>query len=221
MTVRPYRGKDYERMKPFGLSILVLGESSYNPEDRDGPLPPDWSERIINCVFKKERDITITRAASVFYGSLQAFSQRQQFWDTAAFTNCVQDSAGSGPRQRPTKLKWDRGQKAFHETIESLKPEFVLALGKELWDHAFRQDEGPCQVVSLQGNIGPYCVYPNSGGSSFVFGIRHPPLRQWGQVLGLSSIATTKVASATGTLRCPVADTRNKEVKQRQKTLWI
>ena len=179
MTVRPYKGKDYGKLKPFGLSILVLGESSYNKVDPDGPLPPDWSEQIIGWVYKNQRDITITRAACVPYGGLQSFGKRQEFWRTAAFTNYVQDSAGSGPRQRPTPLKWDRGRRAFQEALEDLTPEFVLVLGKELWDHAFRQDERPGQVVSLQAEKRPYCVYPNGTGTSFVFGIRHPVSFGW------------------------------------------
>ncbi len=54
MAVRPFRGKYYGEVSPFGLPILVLGESSYNSEHhpckRGELLPPDWNNRIIDCV---------------------------------------------------------------------------------------------------------------------------------------------------------------------------
>jgi hypothetical protein len=88
MLVRPYRGKNYGVEKPFGFSILVLGESSYDDETNvDGPLSANWSEGIISHVYREQRDPSITRAACVFAGELKPFSWRQRFWDTAAFTN--------------------------------------------------------------------------------------------------------------------------------------
>src|SRR5580704_5700685 len=114
MIVRPYRGERYGIERPFGLSILVLGESSYDCEENmDGLLPEDWSEGIIGHLFRNQRDRTITRAACVFSGQLESLAWRQEFWQTAAFTNYVQHSVGSGPRQRPTEAKWEYGRGAF------------------------------------------------------------------------------------------------------------
>ena len=121
MMVRPYRGHRYGIEKPFGLSIRVLGESSYDCENNpDGLLPEECSEGFIGHVFKNQRDNTITRAACVFSGGLRKFGWRQDFWRTAAFTNYVQHSAGSGPRQRPSGDKWEYGRPAFQKALDEL-----------------------------------------------------------------------------------------------------
>jgi hypothetical protein len=65
--VRPFRGERYGTVQPLGLSILVLGESSYNG-NRGGPLSADWNERIIGGVFKGDRDSTITRGVCLLAG---------------------------------------------------------------------------------------------------------------------------------------------------------
>jgi hypothetical protein len=178
--VRPYRGDRYTIDKPFGLSILVLGESSYDCDyNQNGLLPDNWSESIIGHVFRSERDISITRASCVFSGKLQSFAWRQEFWRTAAFTNFVQHSVGSSARQRPTKEKWEFGREALRETLDQLQPQFVLVLGKETWQMEFQRDEFRERRVSLHAETKPFCLRPHVGGFSFVFGINHPASWGW------------------------------------------
>jgi len=80
MTVReivqPFVGDRFGQHKPFGLSILVLGESSYNPEEPSGPLPSDWSKRIVQCEFNGTYGVFMTRCASVFFGTRQITPHR-------------------------------------------------------------------------------------------------------------------------------------------------
>jgi CheY-like chemotaxis protein len=171
MTIRPYRGDQYGIEKPFGLSILVLGQSSYDGNEHpDGLLPENWSELMIDHVLKNQRDPGLARAACVFWGGLQSHEWRRAFWRTAAFTNYLQHSVESGPHHRPPKKRWDRGHAAFQEVLDELRPQFVLALGKELWRSAFEGDQCSTQVVSLGSETRPFCLR----GSSFVFGITHP-----------------------------------------------
>ena len=177
--VRPYRGPGYGIEKPYGVKILVVGESSYYDETNvDGPLPEDWVQRIIGDVYNNKSDISITRAACVFSGRLEPFSWRQDFWRTAAFTNFVQNSAGAAPRDRPSAENWLHGANMFGRVLNELAPEFVLVLGKQLWARAFEPSESSDEVV--QGNwTKPYCILKHASGGAFAFGINHPASCGW------------------------------------------
>lgn len=178
--VRPYRGERYCIEKPFGLSILVLGESTFDcDKNPDGLLVENVSEGIIGHVFKGQRDRTITRAACVFSGELQTLAWRQEFWRTAAFTNFVQHNVGDGPRQRPKNEHWEYAHAAFPETLDVVKPQFVLALGVGMWNSTFHQNERAEQSVAFDGQTRPYCIFENGGVNSFVFGIPHPASWGW------------------------------------------
>jgi hypothetical protein len=180
MIVQPYIGERYGKEKPFGPSVLVLGESSYTDTlPVRAPLPSDWNRRIIACVKDRQQDPTITRAVGVFYGGFRDFDQRWEFWQTATFANFVQNNIGRS-RKRPTDEDWQGGAACFQEYLDELHPEFVLALGAELWPHLpkshFRSD---CEPVQLQSEDMPSFVYRHSGGHAFVFGIDHPMAYGW------------------------------------------
>jgi hypothetical protein len=183
MSVKPYRPKDYGKLKPFDVSILVLGESSYTkPENRGKPLPPNHNDGIIGSVFKHETDNTITKAVGVFYGEWRSWEQRCDFWRKAAFANFVQADMG-GPSTtfdsgRPTDIEWEWecGVGPFLNYLSDLQPDFVLALGSDLWRHL----PSPCQKreIWVDGEAKPCYIYPNGNGWSLVFGIDHPAMRR-------------------------------------------
>lgn len=49
-----------------------------------------------------------------------------------SFYNYVQELAGTGPRQRPTKSMWDGGAAPFEQVLMTLRPTAMLILGKQL-----------------------------------------------------------------------------------------
>src|SRR5205823_873120 len=55
-----------------------------------------------------------------------------------------------------------------------VKPDFVLALGKTLWEKGFSRHELAGDIVTLGSETRPYCVHSHSEGSAFIFGITHP-----------------------------------------------
>jgi len=125
-----YRGSHYGQTESlsFGLSILVLGESTYMPDKGRGEsLPTDRNEQIINCVFRHERDLTMTRAVGVFYGKWRSWDQRCDFWRGCCFANFVQFNMGQ-IRMRPDESQWMSGVQPFWEYLNSSRPQFVLAL---------------------------------------------------------------------------------------------
>src|ERR1035441_4883714 len=118
MIVQPYIGERYGKEKPFGPSVLVLGESSYTDTlPVRAPLPSDWNRRIIACVKDRQQDPTITRAVGVFYGGFRDFDQRWEFWQTATFANFVQNNIGRS-RKRPTDEDWQGGAACFQEYLD-------------------------------------------------------------------------------------------------------
>jgi hypothetical protein len=66
----------------------------------------------------------------------------------------------------------------FQKTLDEVKPEFVLALGSELWKNAFVRYE-QAQGVEVSGKSMPFCVMPHCAGSAFIFGINHPASFGW------------------------------------------
>jgi len=174
--VRPFRGERYGTVQPLGLSILVLGESSYNG-NRGEPLSADWNERIIGGVFKGDRDSTITRAANVFWGTWRSFPERRAFWEASAFANFVQEDMGD-VGYRPDEPHWKNGEQPFQECLIDLRPQFVLALGKELWSNLPTQHRKEHPPIQIGTENRPCYLYPNDDGYAFVFGIDHPASRR-------------------------------------------
>jgi hypothetical protein len=172
--VRPYRGDRYGIEKPFGLSILILGESSYDKKGAPGLLPVDWNERIIGCVVRGERDLTIKRCVDVFQDEPPEFPGHSEFWRTAAFANFVQDNMGA-PGNRPSNQQWHAGQQPFQRYFVDLRPQFVLVTGSELWSHlpTHCRKVGPSVRLEGEPEERQSYLYPNDDGYAFAFGIRH------------------------------------------------
>jgi hypothetical protein len=117
----------------------------------------------------------MTRAVSVFFGSLQKPIQRREFWQTAMFTKYVQVSVGGKARIRPTLNGWDSGKTAFSDVLERYRPDFVLALGKELWPHLGH----PAWIEGRRELDGEAKPYFRTHTNSFLFGINHPTSWGW------------------------------------------
>jgi len=193
MAVRPYHGEAFGREKPLGLSILILGESSYHTTEAPGVLPVDWNERIIRCVSDptEKRDWTISRAADLFFDEPQLYpDQHIEFWRTAAFANFVQHNlfTADGPKKREN---WNSGQEPFLQYLIDLRPQFVLVVGCDLWRHLPKQGRKDGPPVEFAGDethsmpcyypgrgqfkagVMPSYLHPNDDGYAFVFGVQH------------------------------------------------
>ena len=133
----PWVGDNYRNCTGlFGKRVFVLAESHYQ-----------WSE---NTPLKTYPKLTIecidghcgggasrfwTRIVNVIQGKMgwRSNEERTEFWSSVAFANFVQESAGFGPRNRPTVEMWEHGRLAFPELLDDLRPNLIIVLGKELW----------------------------------------------------------------------------------------
>jgi hypothetical protein len=196
MIVEPYRGDRYGEEKPLGLSILILGESSFHKHEAPGLLPADWNTGIIECVFQRQadlkvrRDWTISRAVDLFFDEPLNFpDQYCEFWRTATFANFIQNNLFTADG-RKRKLDWESGKEPFQQYLIDLRPQFVLVDGCELWTHlpTKNRTDGPCVKITgearpmpryrpssgqLPEGTMPSYLYPNDDGYAFVFGVQH------------------------------------------------
>ena len=135
--VHAYKGNKYEQEKPFKLSILILGESTYARKWGDD-LPPDRNKIIIDEYVRKNPGRAMRRAVGVFYDRTPTPPEQCAFWDTSSFANFVQFDMGNPPG-RPSNLHWKSGQAAFRKYLNDCTPQFILVLGKGVWDNLPRE----------------------------------------------------------------------------------
>ncbi len=115
----------------FGTKVLILGESQYG--SRDETL--QFTSYIIEKYGKNKRSrfFTVTQRLVTLdkkRGYIPA-AQRRAFWEKVAFYNYVQEFVGTKARMRPTRAHWLAAQQPFLETVEELKPDVIVVLGKE------------------------------------------------------------------------------------------
>jgi len=82
------------------------------------------------------------------------------------------------PPGRPSNSHWKGGQKPFLEYLDDCKPQFVLVLGKGVWNSlppAAQKDE----ALVREDESRSYRIYRHKGGDAFVFGIYHPAWLRW------------------------------------------
>lgn len=177
----PWIGERYEQGFK-GKRLLVLGESHYQyeslEENRRVEDPLDDPQLTRACVagvimredwvgnfwkFVEQALLNVERCEMAVTG--------EALWQSIAFYNFVQSSAGMGPRERPSEEAFDASRAPFRAVIDALRPERVLVCGKGMWE---RMEEAPSELYlhdDLQGyylaNRKPvWClatVHPTSG----------------------------------------------------------
>lgn len=76
-----------------------------------------------------------TVAARLLGADANSRATRMEFWNQVAFYNYVQGIVGNSARQRPTEAQWSSARAPFTDVLDELKPEVVVVLGRELWNH--------------------------------------------------------------------------------------
>jgi hypothetical protein len=133
----PWVGPHYTDGVIDGLRVLVLGESHFSFS-----LPVEKERGLTQLVIQEELDgkmrhrfiSGVTRALF----DRAAVTNRARFsslWNTMAFYNYLQEYAGNGPRKRPSDAAWHRSAAPFRSVLAALKPDFVLACGRALYEH--------------------------------------------------------------------------------------
>ena len=134
---RERKGKNYESSR-----LLILGESIYSWEEDGEIMHPnlDHSTDVIEWINKNwyaaGRASFLRRVTRALARKNDPSEQeRQDAWDTCAFTNYVNESVGIGAGTRPSVEMFARAEKPFLTLLERLSPSRIIVLGKEMWDN--------------------------------------------------------------------------------------
>lgn len=139
----PFVGDRYEQGID-GLRVLILGESHYAKDDKPRPSGNAKRRFTISEFAEAANEHRTNRAWGTFSRRCDSIVSRvveptplqaALAWKQVAFANYVQDFAGDGARQRPTGPQWTQARNVFPVLLERLKPNMILALGRQLWDH--------------------------------------------------------------------------------------
>lgn len=175
----PYIGPRYGTSSPFHLRILILGESHYC----DPPLTREFTKGVVQAAIDGDKSPSLrffARTVGAFMGGPQDLESRRRFLETVAFYNFVQESAGTGPRIRPSLEMWKRATPLFVEVLDRLNPQFVLVLGKELWRHlSLPFSPGPVIKLSDDLTSETRSYRSASGLTTLFFPINHPSSPGW------------------------------------------
>lgn len=125
----PWKGADYLRGLD-GCRLLVLGESAYSADTRD--RYPNFTQDIVGRVVKGEHFPFFSRMSAVMDGAL---GTGRFTWNAVAFYNFVQEFVGEHPRDRPTPQMWGSGMEPFEWVLSDLRPQAVLVVGADTWNH--------------------------------------------------------------------------------------
>ncbi|HIG9504431.1 TPA: hypothetical protein ACYFTC_005756, partial [Klebsiella pneumoniae] len=61
--------------------------------------------------------------------------ERREAWQHVAFYNYVQEFVGDAGRIRPTRAMWRDAATVLEEVVAELRPDVILVLGYQMWDH--------------------------------------------------------------------------------------
>jgi len=139
---KPWIGYNYENGGNFGRRILLLGESIYSKVHINAPRE-ETKEHLRHVIQKiavdgndrfyaKVRNLVL-RGNGHSVDGFGSKKKRQDFWDSVAFYNYIQEFVGTEPRDRPKPHLWKESEAGFWEIVETLKPDVCLVLGEELW----------------------------------------------------------------------------------------
>jgi hypothetical protein len=137
----PFVGDDYDLGLVDGVRVLFLGESHYGAPSSEPGNGRDCTQYQFNDFMDESCDIY---NQSQFFQKLPRLVTRDEnvtqaesaaAWRRIAYANFVQEFVGEHARMRPSPDQWKRGQAALTEFVERLRPDVVLVLGAQLWNH--------------------------------------------------------------------------------------
>lgn len=167
----PWIGHEYGKSSRWGLKLLILGESHYVGK------PEHNTPRLTRIVVQGQMDGTrrnrfFTKIVGTLTGdspvSLQA---RQDFWNSVAYYNYVQEPIADGPRKRPLPEHWSGAHAPFLSVLSRLKPDRVLVFGFALWENL----PAPMKTHTDDQILKPLYLYSTGSGHVAIAGrLAHP-----------------------------------------------
>jgi hypothetical protein len=177
VKVLPFVGENYKRKMPWGLPVMVVGESHYSEEALDTEFTIRVVNEMLDGSWKRWMNV-FARTQGSFETSSSNRESRRLFWSSAVFYNFIQETVGVHPRIRPTETMWGNARPAFEEVLIEHQPGFVLVLGNQLWANLPVPIE--LGLVALPDRQPKQSrLYFNGAGHAFTFGIAHPSSPGW------------------------------------------
>ena len=170
---KPWIGDDYKAAKRFGKRVMILGESHYEWDDEKPH--PEWTRTFIgNQVSGDHTHAFWTRVAGAFIGHRPNLAEKREFWRTVAFYNYIQESAGNGPRIRPTPEMWRKSETGFAEVLRRHAPQVLIVLGYQLWNNVPDLGGMPDKPILGAPQTQTWRYPIGKGGTCLAYAIRHP-----------------------------------------------
>jgi hypothetical protein len=125
----PFKGRSYGYDSPFGIPVMVLGESHYSSKDHEAP---SLTRHVMKEVIAGESWNFFTRASAAFLGKQSA--DAKSFWNSVVFYNFIQTAITKN--SRPTKQMWLNAEQPFCEVLDWLnpRPRLIAVFGFRCWD---------------------------------------------------------------------------------------
>ena len=148
----PWIGKHYGSENRFGVRVLVLGESHYGAKGMEKPTETEgvvrwFTQRARTGEGKRHRFFTVIANILRGQGGWIDDSDLAAVFQEIAFYNFVQTFVGDAPRGDPSFRQWVDAQAPLKTVLDALKPDAVLVLGLELWDHVLEWPEDIAHAV--------------------------------------------------------------------------
>lgn len=171
---KPWIGDDYQAAKKFGKRVMILGEAHYQWEESITPYPELTRTAISDQVNAVYTYAFWTRVVSAFLGHKPDLTEKQELWRSVAFYNYIQESAGFGPRVRPTPEMWTRSEPGFAEVLQEHAPQVLIVLGYQLWNNIPDLGGTPDKPIHGAPQTQTWRYPLDKGGTCLAYAIKHP-----------------------------------------------
>lgn len=150
---KPYVGDNYKKGFASGKKLLLLGESSFFPKNKDPARYLADKNMIADYIDDDIREHWIEKKelGNCFVGRLHrlltdkdnpSIDENREAWDRVAFINYIPIFAGDGIDQhsgrgadaRKSARHWNLAAERLPCVLNELQPDRVLVLGKTVWN---------------------------------------------------------------------------------------
>jgi hypothetical protein len=170
---QPWIGENYEKRRP---RLLVIGMSHYDWDDRKCPEYFATNDVIQSRASGECRGAFFTNIVAICIGRLPNDEEREQFWQSVAFYNYIQEFVGDSPQRKHDPILWERGEPAFFAVLRRLRPELVLVIGQMNWNNisTLYVPAGEMLKHAPERRYAEVCRYPiGEGRTALAFHVKH------------------------------------------------
>lgn len=148
-----------------GKRIMVLGESHYCPSYEEAL--PQITNRVMADLLDENSEHesyknTFTRFANALTGKSLSFDEKKAFWHSVLFYNYVQVPLPVA-RIAPSEEDFAMSETAFFEVIDTYQPDYIIVLGKRLYNHLPHQDYQLPDIILSDGDGIETWAYETAG----------------------------------------------------------